>query len=57
MSEQAGNATRPSLAVLTNQKQSIPLTTYHQKPIVTHQDTRYIVALWRVALGDHHRDT
>ena len=49
MSE-TGNATRPLLAVLTNQKQSFDITSQ------AHCDApRYIVALWRVALGDHKR--
>ena len=52
MSEQTGNATRPSLAVLTNQKQSDDFLDNIMSQV--HCDTpRYIVALWRVALGDH----
>ena len=43
------------VSLLTNPKQSciVPLTTQRHKPIVMYQDTKYIVALWRVALGDH----
>ena len=55
MSEQTGNATRPSLAVLTNQKQSFDDSLENITSQVHCDAPRYIVVLWRVALGDHKR--